>query len=137
MAEDGRSKRLELGIAVIMLDLALLAFFNIRSIGDLISGWSQPSTTHTPNLSPSFPPPSPGLNKNQTVSKVAYLAQAERLCSTMRVGFPPPPDRRTDPQGFGRWLAGITTGNQQILDALVQIRKPVANESVLNDLFAV
>jgi hypothetical protein len=70
------------------------------------------------------------------VTRLAYLAQIERICEANRAPVTAPPNRSTDPRGFGRWLRDIATSNQSILDKIEEVHRPAADEAVLADLFA-
>ena len=70
------------------------------------------------------------------VAKAAYLAQTERICLENRQGVSAPPDRNSNPQAFGRWLRDIALSNRNLFDKLIGTARPVADENLLDQLFA-
>ncbi len=102
------------------------------------NAWPGPtpsSTATTPPPRSLDPPPEPRVS--QAVSKASYLARAEKLCADRAKGSGAAlPNRGRDPVAFGRWLHDITATNQAVLDALVAVVRPPADEDLLTDLFA-
>jgi hypothetical protein len=91
-----------------------------------------------PSRSTSAPVPTtePGQPTRTGVTRAAYLARAERICLEERQGVSAPPDRNSDPQAFGRWLRDIAVSNRSLFDKLIAIAGPVADENLLDQLFA-
>jgi hypothetical protein len=96
-----------------------------------------PTMSAPPSRSASAPVPTGSGHATQaSISKAAYLAQAERMCLENRQGVAAPPDRTSNPQAFGRWLRDIAASNRNLFDKLVGITRPAADEETLDGLYA-
>jgi hypothetical protein len=96
-----------------------------------------PTTPAPPSRSASAPVPTGSGHVTQaSISKVAYLAQAERMCLESRQGVATPPDRTGNPQAFGRWLRDIAASNGNLFDKLIGITRPAADEEKLDGVYA-
>jgi hypothetical protein len=96
-----------------------------------------PTTSAPPSRSTSAPVPTGSGHATQaSISKAAYLAQAERMCLESRQGVTAPPDRTSNPQAFGRWLRDIAVSNKNLFDKLIGITRPAADEEMLDGVYA-